>query len=135
MDTPNATNVDAPNATRANSALWAHYIEQQWGGALTPFGGVLASGLIGIAVANMYAAAWGDFIGRLFASNAPAVTKFAQENVADVLPPWPATPLPEASDTVPPWLRVTLEEIEAADRARGDGAREERGRERLVVPV
>ena len=121
MDTP-------VNATRSNAALWAHYIDQQWGSVLTPVGGVLASGLIGIAVANMYAAAWGDFIGRLFASTAPLVTKFAQEHVADGLPPWPATPLPETSEaTIPPWLRVTLDEIDAAER--------EREQDLLVVPV
>jgi hypothetical protein len=111
--------MDTPNATRANSALWAHYIDQQWGGALTPVGGVLASGLIGLAVANMYAAFWGDLIGRLFAANAQQVTKFAQENIADVIPPWTATRLPEEEqDAIPPWLRVTLHEIDAAERAR-----------------
>ena len=120
--------MDTPNATRANSALWAHYVEQQWGAGLKPFGGVLTSGLIGVAIANMYAAAWGDVIGRLFASNAPHVTKFAQEHVADVLPPWPATPLPKADeDAIPPWLRVTLDEIDAAERAEELGL--------LILPV
>jgi hypothetical protein len=123
MDTP----VDA---TRSNAALWARYIDQQWGGALTPVGGVLTSGLIGIAIANAYAAFWGDFVSRLFASNAAQVTKFAQEHVDDVLPPWPATPLPHPDQaTVPPWLRVTLDEIDARER-------DQRAREAsLVVPV
>jgi hypothetical protein len=120
--------MDSPNATRANAALWAHYIDQQWGNALTPVGGVLASGLMGIAIANLYAAFWGDVISRLFASNAADVTRFAQENVEDVLPPWPATPLPEAEQiTIPPWLRVALDEIDAAERERQD--------EHLVLPV
>jgi hypothetical protein len=107
--------MDTPNATRANAALWAHYVDQRWGGALSPVGGVLASGLIGIAIANMYAAFWGDVIGRLFAANASQVTKFAQENVEDVLPTWSATPLPESDqDALPPWLRISLEDGELA---------------------
>lgn len=103
-----ATNMDATNATRANAALWAHYIDQQWGSRLTPFGGVLASGMIGIGIANMYAAFWGDVIGRMFAVNAREVTKFAQASVPDVLPVWTATPLPPPSpdNVVPPWLRI-----------------------------
>ena len=122
MDTPT-------NATRSNAALWAHYIDQQWGGALSPVGGVLASGLLGIAVANAYAAFWGDVVSRLFASNAPQVTKFAQENVADVLPPWPATPLPEPEEpAIPPWLRVALDEIEEREQTTVREAA-------LVVPV
>lgn len=122
MDTPE-------NATRSNAALWAHCIDQQWGSALTPFGGVLASGLMGIAIANAYAALWGDVVSRLFASNAPEVTKFAQEHVEDVLPPWTATPLPEAEQpSIPPWLRVALDEIDARERAQPREAA-------LVLPV
>ncbi len=122
MDTPE-------NATRSNAALWAHYIDQQVGPALTPFGGVLASGLVGIAIANVYAAFWGDVVSRLFASNAPQVTKFAQEHIEDVLPPWSATPLPEREQTsIPPWLRVALDEIDAREAARPREAA-------LVVPV
>jgi hypothetical protein len=119
--------MDTPNATRANAALWAHYIDQRWGSALSPVGGVLASGLIGIGIANMYAAFWGDVIGRLFAANASQVTRFAQENVEDVLPPWPATPLPETDqDALPPWLRISFDD-ELAERVRLP--------EPLVVPV
>lgn len=111
--------MDTPNATRANAALWAHYVDQEVGRSLAPVGGVLASGMLGIAIANAYAAFWGDVIGRLFAANAPQVTTFAQEHVAGALPPWPATPLPPAEqDAIPPWLRVTLDDIDAADRER-----------------
>ena len=117
MDTP------IPNATRANAALWAHYVDQQWGGALTPFGGVLASGLLGIGIANLYAAAWGDFVGRLFAANARPVTKFAQENVPEVLPVWPAVPLPPSTrETVPAWLRAGFDESRQRDRERRGAA-------------
>lgn len=100
--------MDATNATRANGALWARYVDQRWRRQLTPFGGVLASGLIGIGIANMYAAFWGDVIGRMFALNARQVTEFAQASVPDVLPVWTATPLPLPSpeDIVPPWLRI-----------------------------
>ena len=122
MDTPT-------DATRSNAALWAHYIDQQWGSALTPFGGVLASGMLGIAIANAYAALWGDVVTRLFASNASQVTKFAQEHVEDVLPRGSATPLPEPEQAaVPPWLRVALDEIDARESVR-------RREAALVVPV
>ena len=114
--------MDATNATRANAALWAHYIDQQWGSRLTPFGGVLASGMIGAGIANMYAAFWGDVIGRLFIANAREVTEFAQTSVPNVLPMLTATPLPPPSpeDAVPPWLRI----ISDAARAREASAAE-----------
>jgi hypothetical protein len=102
MDTP------VPNATRANSALWMSYIDQQWGRQLTPIGGPLAAGLLGMAVATYYAAFWSDLIGRMFAANAREVTEFVQQSGADVLPRWTATPLPPPSpeDAIPPWLRI-----------------------------
>jgi hypothetical protein len=109
--------METPNATSANAALWAHYINAQYGRWLAPFGGVLASGLIGIGLANLYAAIYGDFVNRLFATNARQVTDFAQKSGADVLPRWTAVPLPAvANDTLPPWLRVARHE--AADEQR-----------------
>jgi hypothetical protein len=119
MDTPNATR--APDPTRANAALWAHYIEQQWGAALTPVGGALASGLMGMAIANAYALVWGEFIGELFSSNAPQVTSFVREQRAAERLAHRAVPLPQP--VAPPFYRV----------ARRDAV--ERVRERELMPV
>jgi hypothetical protein len=118
--------MDTPDATRANSALWAHYLEQQWSAWLTPFGGPAAAALIGAGIANFYTVMWGDFVTRLFASNARGVTRFVQESGADVEPTWAATPLPEpsAAAVVPPWLRAVLDEIPEERAPERDGDRE-----------
>lgn len=119
MDTP------VPNATRANSALWMSYIEQQWGRQLAPFGGTLTAGLFGMAIASYYTAFWSDFIGRMFAANARQVTEFAQQSGADVLPRWTAIPLPapSAQDAIPPWMRILGEDAPAREAAPADAER------------
>jgi hypothetical protein len=111
MDTP------VPTAARANQALWMHYLDAQWDAQLRPFGGVLAAGMLGMAVANYYTAFWGDVIGRMFAANARQVTEFVQASGADVLPRWTATPLPPRApeDAVPPWLRILGEDAPRAN--------------------
>lgn len=117
MDTP------VPNATRANSALWMSYLEQQWGRQLAPFGGTMTAGLLGMAIASYYTAFWSDFIGRLFAANARQVTEFVQQSSAEVLPRWTAIPLPLPSpeDVIPPWLRI-LGEV-PVERAQSEAER------------
>ena len=108
--------MDTPDATRANSALWAAYLEDQYAGLLAPLGGVGAGMALGAAVAAAYTAFWGDVIARMFAANAGEVTRFAQASGADVRPRWSATPLPPtALDEPPPWLRDALDEISRRD--------------------
>ena len=102
----------ASTATRANRALWSHYLQHQWGPLLAPFGGESAAALIGDAIALWYEAAWGDFVDRLFATNAQGVTRFVQESGADVRPTPERSPLPAARDefdTPPPWLRAVID--------------------------
>ena len=105
--------MDTPDATRANSALWASYLNEQYGGLLAPLGGVAAGMALGAAIAGAYTAVWADVIARMFAANAGDVTRFAQSSGANVRPRWSATPLPPtALDEPPPWLRDALDEIE-----------------------
>jgi hypothetical protein len=105
--------METPNATRANAALWEQYIEEQYGRMLTAMGMPAMAALMGAAIANYYAAFWGDIIGRMFATNARDVTRFVQDSSADVLPRWTATPVPpQALDEPPPWLRDALDEID-----------------------
>ena len=123
--------MDTPDPTRANAALWATYIEQQYGAALTPIGGVLASGLMGFAIANVYAAAWGNVIGQLFTSNfadMPAVVHDTDVEVTLSAPPEAALP-PVEGQAPPRWLRVAMDELDEKDRER------EREDLLLLVPV
>lgn len=103
----------ASAATRANRALWSHYLQHQWGPLFAPLGGDAAAALFGDAVALWYEAAWGGFIDRLFAGNAQAVTRFVQESGADVRPTPQRAPPPEdpreSLDTPPPWLRAVVD--------------------------
>jgi len=104
--------MEAVDVSRANSALWTQYLEQQYGFWLAPLGGPAAAALLGTAIAATYGALWGDFIARLFATNAGEVTSFVQSSGAHVRPRWSALPLPPtALDDPPPWLRETLDEI------------------------
>jgi hypothetical protein len=100
------------DATRANAALWEHYVEQQYGNLLTTIGLPAMTGLLGTAIATYYVAFWGDVIARLFATNAGEVTRFVQQSGANVQPRFSATPLPPtALDEPPPWLREAMDEI------------------------
>ncbi len=102
----------ASAATRANRALWSHYLQHQWGPLLAPLGGDAAAAMIGDAVALWYEAAWGGFIDRLFAGNARAVTRFVQESGTNVRPTPERSPLSathEGFDTPPPWLRAVID--------------------------
>lgn len=124
--------MDTPDPTRGNAALWAQYIEQQWGTALTPFGGVLASGVIGFAIANLYAVAWGDVVGRLFTSNFADMPPVAHDADADVtLRPAMEVPPPHEPEPAPAWLRVAVEQAVVQIEAR----QREREELLLLVPV
>ena len=120
--------MDTPNATRANNDLWSYYIEQQWSPVLALFGGAPAAAVLGTVIANTYALFFGDAIGRMFALNAPPVTRFVEETAAaeDSRPAPESAPVPEPAEVVPPWLRAVLEEIDE----RAESEREaERARE------
>ena len=67
--------MDAPDATRANSALWASYLDDQYNAWLAPMGGAAAGMALGAAIASAYTAFWADVIGRMFAANASGVRK------------------------------------------------------------
>lgn len=105
--------MDTPDPTRANAALWSHYIDQEYGRWLQSFGGVFASGMLGIGIANIYGAIWGEAINRAFIENAPAVNAFVRAPRSSTSLDAPAASLARP-DAIPAWTRDELEKASFA---------------------
>lgn len=77
--------------TAANTALWARYLEDQWGPWIDPLGQRYAAHAIAAAVAGWLTLTYAPRVRRLYDENAPEVSRFAEEarmrREAEAVPP------------------------------------------------
>jgi hypothetical protein len=77
--------------TTANTALWAHYLQDQWGPWIDPLEQGYVTHAIAAAVAGWLTLTYAPRVRRLYDANAPEVSRFVEETrlrtEADAIPP------------------------------------------------
>jgi hypothetical protein len=105
------------DATAANVALWAHYLDDEWGRLLGPFGQMDAAHAMASAVAGWLAILTAPQIAWLYEDNAAVVSQHLAESRTrlerHVIPEDFRATTPPAADSTP----VSTDDAELRDPA------------------